>query len=88
MSLLLGCPALMGRAKDIGPHTETMAHFTQSLDYVVVTHGTLRLAFHDGSHKDVKVGDVIIQVANIHQWVNVSDEPARESAVVYVLVII
>jgi quercetin dioxygenase-like cupin family protein len=40
----------------------------------------MRLVLHDGSHKDVKVGDVIIQVGNIHQWVNVSDEPARASA--------
>jgi quercetin dioxygenase-like cupin family protein len=82
MRLLRGCSVcvLTPGLTDVGPHTETPAHFTNSIDYGVVTHGTMRLVLHDGSHKDVKVGDVIIQVGNIHQWVNVSDEPARASA--------
>lgn len=54
-------------------------HFINTIDYVVITHGTFQLKFHDGTTTDVKPGDLIVQLGNVHQWNNSSDQWARES---------
>ena len=54
-------------------------HFTDTLDYVIVTHGTLTLELHDGTTRDVGAGEVVIQLANVHAWHNRTDGWGRES---------
>ena len=56
-------------------------HFTNTIDYIVVTHGTLEIVLHDGSKRRAVAGDVVVQLANVHQWNNVGDNWGRESVV-------
>ena len=63
---------------DIPPHTETPMHYTDSIDYLTVSFGTLELLLTDGKKYEIGQGDIVIQLANVHQWNNVSDSWARE----------
>ena len=65
---------------DIDAGATVPTHFTDSVDYVVITHGELDLEFIDGSKVTANTGDLVIQLGNIHTWKNVSSAPARKSA--------
>ena len=64
---------------DIDAGATVPTHFTDSVDYVVITHGELDLEFIDGSKVTANTGDLVIQLGNIHTWKNVSSAPARKS---------
>lgn len=53
-------------------------HYSNTIDYVVFTHGTWELVLHDGVKKTLRVGDVVVQLANVHQWINIGDDWGRE----------
>lgn len=53
-------------------------HYTDTTDHLVVTHGTFELVLHDGSKREVSVGDVITQLGGVHQWNNNGDEWASK----------
>ena len=53
------------------------------LDYLIVTHGQLKLTLHDGTTKIVNAGDLVVQTAAVHQWSNETSEPARECQPAY-----
>ncbi|KAK8850666.1 hypothetical protein IAR55_004586 [Kwoniella newhampshirensis] len=71
---------------DIPPHYEGALHFTntfgKSCDYLIVTHGEAVMGLHDGTTKTVRVGDAVVQIANIHSWSNHTSEWARFVGVV------
>ncbi|WWD20840.1 hypothetical protein CI109_105317 [Kwoniella shandongensis] len=67
---------------DIPPNSDGALHFTDTFDYLVITHGEAVLVLHDGTTKTVTVGDVIVQIANIHAWSNKTSEWARFFGVV------
>ncbi|OCF35885.1 hypothetical protein I316_02379 [Kwoniella heveanensis BCC8398] len=67
---------------DIPPRYDGALHFTNTFDYLIVTHGELEMALYDGSTKLVRVGDAIVQIANIHAWNNKTDQWARFVGVV------
>ncbi|WRT70831.1 uncharacterized protein IL334_007830 [Kwoniella shivajii] len=67
---------------DIPPQYKGAQHYTNTFDYVIVTHGELELILPDGQTKIVKVGDAVVQAANIHAWNNNTDEWARFVGVV------
>ncbi len=54
-------------------------HYTNSIDYLIMTNGTFELVLHDGSKRRLTPGDVVVQLANVHQWNNVGDDWARQS---------
>lgn len=54
-------------------------HYTDTIDYAVATNGTFELVLHDGSKRVVKPGNVVVQLANVHQWNNVGDDWGSES---------
>lgn len=47
-------------------------------DYIVLAHGELVFKTHDGESRVVRSGDVVVQVANAHEWLNETDQAARE----------
>jgi naringenin degradation protein FdeH len=51
-------------------------HRTETIDYVVVISGEIDMDM-DGSTVKLKAGDVLVQRATNHAWVNRSNEPAR-----------
>jgi hypothetical protein len=47
-------------------------------DYIVLTQGELVFKTHDGESRVIRSGDVLVQVANAHEWLNETDQTARE----------
>jgi quercetin dioxygenase-like cupin family protein len=47
-------------------------HRTQSLDYGIVLEGSIEMVLDSGERYDLKRGDVAVQRATQHQWVNKS----------------
>nr|XP_018259834.1 uncharacterized protein I303_07905 [Kwoniella dejecticola CBS 10117]OBR81992.1 hypothetical protein I303_07905 [Kwoniella dejecticola CBS 10117] len=75
---------------DLPPHNKGFQHYTNTfgksckkkipIDYLIMTHGELELELPDGQKRTVKVGDAIIQAANVHSWNNNTDQWASECA--------
>jgi uncharacterized cupin superfamily protein len=53
-----------------------MMHFTETLDYAIVMTGEIDMMLDD-SVVHLKAGDVIVQQATNHAWVNRGSEPCR-----------
>ena len=51
-------------------------HRTDTIDVVIVLSGQISCRFTDGSETALASGDVLVQRATDHEWVNDSDEPA------------
>lgn len=58
------------------PVTHPLMHRTRSLDYALVLSGELDMMLDDGV-VHVKAGDVIVQQATNHGWVNHGSQPCR-----------
>lgn len=58
------------RFVDRAPNSRGPMHRTQSLDYGVVLEGTTELLMDSGDRITLKSGDVCIQRATMHQWIN------------------
>ncbi len=66
---------LSGTANDAGARHASM-HRTRSIDYAVVLEGEIDMLLDD-SEVHLKAGDVLIQRATNHAWVNRSETPCR-----------
>lgn len=53
--------------------TKTVMHRTQSLDYGVVTEGSVVVMFDSGEERLMHRGDVCVQRATMHAWRNPSE---------------
>jgi mannose-6-phosphate isomerase-like protein (cupin superfamily) len=58
------------------PVTHPLMHRTRTLDYAVILSGEIDMMLDD-STVHVKAGDVIIQQATNHAWINRGKEPCR-----------
>ena len=61
------------RIVDYAPKTISPMHRTVSLDYAVVLDGEIDLILDSGEQRTMKRGDVAIQRATMHQWINKSE---------------
>lgn len=52
-------------------------HRTISLDFAIVTHGTVTCIFDDGAKVTLGPGDVLVQRGTIHAWQVEGDEWVR-----------
>jgi mannose-6-phosphate isomerase-like protein (cupin superfamily) len=66
---------LGGSAND-APVRHASMHRTRSIDYALVLEGEIHMLLDD-SEVHLKAGDVLIQKATNHAWVNRSDAPCR-----------
>jgi mannose-6-phosphate isomerase-like protein (cupin superfamily) len=57
------------------PHTSSPLHKTDTIDYVVVTSGTIDHETEDGTTVTLSPGDCLVQRATVHRWSNPYDEP-------------
>jgi quercetin dioxygenase-like cupin family protein len=62
------------RIVDRAPHSKGPMHRTQSLDYGIVIGGESELLTDSGDRVTMKAGDVCIQRATMHQWINNTDK--------------
>lgn len=58
-----------------------MMHKTDTLDVIILVKGAVDLLLDDGEAKSMKPGDVVIQKATNHAWVNRGEETALLVAV-------
>jgi mannose-6-phosphate isomerase-like protein (cupin superfamily) len=58
------------------PPRHPMMHRTRSLDYAIVMSGEIDMLLDDGE-VHLKAGDVVVQQATNHAWVNRGSEPCR-----------
>lgn len=65
------------RIVDFGPGLSGRMHRTQSLDYGIILEGEVDMVLDNGETHRMRRGDVAIQRATIHQWVNPTDKWAR-----------
>jgi len=65
------------RAFDFAPDTVTPFHRTISLDYGIVTKGSIVLELDDDKRVTLNEGDTVIQRGTIHAWRNESSEWTR-----------
>ncbi|KAK8103096.1 hypothetical protein PG984_016242 [Apiospora sp. TS-2023a] len=60
------------RYVDFEPGYRCGMHRTQSLDYGIVMEGNIQMVLDSGETHDLKRGDIAVQRATQHQWVNKS----------------
>lgn len=62
---------------DIPPSFDGPEHRTQTIDYVLVLQGTIKLTTGDGSSTILHEGDTVVQLGTMHKWTNMGDGWAR-----------
>ena len=50
-------------------------HVTDSIDYALVLSGAIDMELEEGNEVHLEAGDVLIQRATIHNWINRGKEP-------------
>lgn len=59
------------------PATHPLMHATRSVDYAIIMHGEIDMLVDDGQEVHLKAGDVVIQQATNHAWINRSKDFCR-----------
>ncbi len=62
------------RVVEFGPGVAPRNHRTDSIDYAVVISGEIDMEM-DGANVHLRAGDVLVQRATIHNWINNGAEP-------------
>lgn len=60
------------RYVNLAPGHTPLSHRTQSLDFGIVTDGSVMMELDDGSKTLLKRGDVVVQRGTMHAWSNPS----------------
>lgn len=58
------------RIIEFSPGNERDMHITPTLDYAVVIAGEIDMELDDGVEVHLQAGDVLVQRATVHNWVN------------------
>ncbi|MFA0812769.1 cupin domain-containing protein [Microbulbifer epialgicus] len=62
---------------EFGPGVTPRVHRTDSIDYAIVLSGEIDMELGEGKAVHLKDGDVLVQRATIHNWVNRYSKPCR-----------
>ena len=62
------------RIIEFQPGNTTDMHVTQTIDYAIVLKGEIDMRLDKGEAVHLVAGDVIVQRATLHDWVNTGDE--------------
>ena len=65
------------RIIDYPPGLPGRMHRTESVDYVVCMAGEIDMELDDGLTVHMNTGDVMVQAATNHSWINKGPEPCR-----------
>jgi quercetin dioxygenase-like cupin family protein len=63
------------RVIQFDPGVAGRQHVTESIDYALVLSGEIDMELEKGDEVHLKAGDVLIQRATIHNWINRGKEP-------------
>lgn len=62
---------------EFGPGVSPRIHRTDSIDYAIVLSGEIDMELDDDTVVHLVAGDILVQRATIHNWVNNGSEPCR-----------
>ena len=65
------------RVIDYPPRMTGRMHRTDSVDYAICMEGVMDMELDDGAMVQMRAGDVMVQQATNHSWINNTDAPAR-----------
>ena len=65
------------RVLEIEPGNALDMHVTQTIDYAIVMSGEIDMELDDRAEVHLSAGDVIVQRATVHNWVNRGTEPCK-----------
>ena len=65
------------RVIDYPPRMSGRMHRTDSVDYAICMEGVMDMELDDGAMVQIRAGDVMVQQATNHSWINNTDAPAR-----------
>jgi mannose-6-phosphate isomerase-like protein (cupin superfamily) len=63
------------RVMELEPGNGQDMHLTPTIDYALVMRGEVDMELDDGVEVHLKQGDVLVQRATVHNWVNRGTEP-------------
>ncbi len=63
------------RLIEYAPGVDSRMHRTDTIDYAVILAGEIDLRLDQGQEVHLKAGDVLVQRATNHDWINRGDEP-------------
>ena len=58
------------RITEYGPGVTSRMHSNETVDYTVIMSGELDMLLEDGSEVHLRAGDVVVQRATRHDWIN------------------
>ena len=56
------------------PGNTTDMHITETIDYAIVLKGKIDMKLEQGPPVHLEEGDIIVQRATLHDWVNTGEE--------------
>ncbi|CCC06309.1 hypothetical protein SMACR_00524 [Sordaria macrospora] len=73
------------RMIDFGPGVESPLHRAMTIDYGIIVEGVFELILDSGEKRIMRQGDVSVQRATAHKWVNVTGNGTLPGRVMWVL---
>lgn len=70
---------------DFGPGVESPLHRAMTIDYGIIVEGVFELILDSGEKRIMRQGDVSVQRATAHKWVNVTGNGTLPGRVMWVL---
>lgn len=75
----------MARLIDFAPAVESPLHRAVSLDYGVVIEGVFKLVLDSGEERIMRPGDISVQRATAHQWINITGNGTLPGRMLFIL---
>ncbi|KAL8666839.1 MAG: hypothetical protein Q9202_001079 [Teloschistes flavicans] len=75
----------VARLIDFGPGAASPLHRSVSLDYAIVIDGVFKLLLDSGEERILRPGDMTVQRATAHQWINVTSNGLLPGRMLFVL---
>ncbi len=76
----------VARLIDFGPAVESPLHRAVSLDYGIVIEGLFKLKLDSGEERIMRPGDMTVQRATAHQWINITGNGLLPGRMLFVLI--
>ncbi|KFA67228.1 hypothetical protein S40285_06292 [Stachybotrys chlorohalonatus IBT 40285] len=73
------------RMIDFAPSVESPMHRAVSIDYGIVVEGTFKLVLDSGEERIMRQGDVSVQRATAHKWINITDNGTAPGRMMWIL---
>ncbi|TGJ85568.1 hypothetical protein E0Z10_g3190 [Xylaria hypoxylon] len=73
------------RMIDFGPGALSPMHRVSSLDYAIIIEGVFKMVLDSGEERIMQRGDIAVQRATAHQWINVTGNGLLPARILFIL---